>query len=112
MSEVPTEIVERFSTYDFPGNVRELENLVRRLIVLGDPRYVLSELKDAGSMARAARDAPAPPPSSDAAPPRAAAPVRAGTPAARAAAPPPAVSLYGAYAYRRRSTRRARCHRR
>ena len=64
---LPDELVERFLSYDWPGNIRELENLVRRLMVLRDPRYVLSELRDRASplpptAAPSVVAAPAPPP--------------------------------------------------
>ena len=41
------EVIRRLQNYDYPGNVRELENLVRRLVVLRDERFVLDELQAA-----------------------------------------------------------------
>src|SRR5436190_289817 len=38
------DVLRRLQEYDYPGNVRELENLVRRLVVLRDERFVLDEL--------------------------------------------------------------------
>src|SRR5713101_1240480 len=43
--EFSPDVTRRLFEYDYPGNVRELENLVRRLVVLRDERFVLDELK-------------------------------------------------------------------
>jgi DNA-binding NtrC family response regulator len=45
MDTIPAEVMQRLLVYEYPGNIRELENLVRRLIVLRDPRYILGELQ-------------------------------------------------------------------
>jgi two-component system response regulator AtoC len=45
--EFSPEVIRRLQDYDYPGNVRELENLVRRLVVLRDERFVLDELQSA-----------------------------------------------------------------
>jgi two-component system, NtrC family, response regulator AtoC len=34
---IPPNVVERLRQHRYPGNVRELENLIKRMIVLGDP---------------------------------------------------------------------------
>ena len=34
---LPPETMERLIRHSFPGNVRELENMIKRMIVLGDP---------------------------------------------------------------------------
>ena len=70
---------ESLLTYDWPGNIRELENMMKRLVVLQDETLILAEL---GRLRNARATADAEPPVVHAAP---APPV----PAARPAAPPP-----------------------
>src|SRR5262245_59273901 len=40
----PPEVLEFFARYEWPGNVRQLENIIRRLVVLGDVAGVYDEV--------------------------------------------------------------------
>ncbi|HTY76936.1 MAG TPA: sigma-54 dependent transcriptional regulator [Candidatus Bathyarchaeia archaeon] len=55
---LPPETMQRLKRYGFPGNVRELENLIKRLIVLGDlnlPHSPVARGMPRSSASRAAR---------------------------------------------------------
>jgi two-component system response regulator AtoC len=41
---VPPEVMEALVKHTYPGNVREVENLVKRMIVLGDPSFASAAL--------------------------------------------------------------------
>jgi two-component system response regulator AtoC len=45
---IPPSVMERLARQRYPGNVRELENLVKRMIVLNDPLMTRITLPDAG----------------------------------------------------------------
>jgi DNA-binding NtrC family response regulator len=53
LRELSDELHHLFQTYDWPGNIRELENMIKRLVILQDEQLVIKELR------RAARPAPA-----------------------------------------------------
>src|SRR6266852_219244 len=46
---LPAETVQRLLHHSFPGNVRELENMIKRMIVLGDPLLRRSPLTGGGA---------------------------------------------------------------
>ena len=86
------EVIRKLQDYDYPGNVRELENLVRRLVVLRDERFVLDELAAAISRRPAMQVPHAMGPAGGALPPSNqgttyATPPKGVTPAAPSAAP-------------------------
>jgi two-component system response regulator AtoC len=46
---LPPETMERLIRHSFPGNVRELENTIKRMIVLGDPGLTVGPVLDAAT---------------------------------------------------------------
>ncbi|MGE0448718.1 MAG: sigma-54-dependent transcriptional regulator [Vicinamibacterales bacterium] len=42
--QLSDELQQRFLTYDWPGNIRELENMIKRIVILQDESLVLREM--------------------------------------------------------------------
>jgi two-component system response regulator AtoC len=93
-SAVSAELAAAFMQYDWPGNVRQLENLIKRMVVLGTETPILKDLQSpAGPVAFRLHSSPSPYPSRPlTAPPQPVAPpppaVAAVSPLLPAAAPP------------------------
>src|SRR5438128_2219244 len=46
VAEMSPELLDSFLRYDWPGNVRQLENAIKRYLILADVNMTLSELKE------------------------------------------------------------------
>lgn len=76
---LPASLVARLAEYDWPGNVRQLQNVVRQLVV-GNRGRARVEMTPAVERLLSEQNAPSEPPSGDASPPDAPAPVLAPEP--------------------------------
>ncbi len=45
MEQLPKELIEAFARHNWPGNVRQLENAIKKYLILPDVEMVVSELK-------------------------------------------------------------------
>jgi two-component system, NtrC family, response regulator AtoC len=45
ISDISAELRDLFAAYDWPGNVRQLENLIKRMVVLGTDAPIIKELQ-------------------------------------------------------------------
>jgi two-component system response regulator AtoC len=46
--QISPELAQLFQSYEWPGNIRELENMVKRIVVLQDEQLVVREMTRAG----------------------------------------------------------------
>lgn len=44
--EIPPELMEAIENYSWPGNVRQLENIIKRFVILPDVKLVLNDLTE------------------------------------------------------------------
>jgi len=51
VEEIPPHLLDAFIRFDWPGNIRQLENAMKRYLILPDMEMTLGELKDSGSSA-------------------------------------------------------------
>jgi two-component system, NtrC family, response regulator AtoC len=90
---ISPELRQLFLQYEWPGNIRELENMMKRLVILQDEQLVFAEI-ERNTRVRAANAAHAPAPVAVAVPDTIPEPVAAGAMAAASAvAPPPVMTM-------------------
>ena len=44
MLTIPRAVLDHMLAYDWPGNIRELENVIKRLVILGNDQQIIDEL--------------------------------------------------------------------
>jgi transcriptional regulator with PAS, ATPase and Fis domain len=54
VQELPPQLLDAFLRYDWPGNIRQLENAMKRFLILPDITMTLTELKEPAAAVAAA----------------------------------------------------------